>query len=166
LKRINDTFNLIAPDLLSEKDIAAQEAALNNISSKLDDIAGTGQGSYLNECIRQVNEIAATDPSLSNADGAPLGPVGRIPFPPELINYLSPDVLTKIKYSVSFLPDYYYGNSTGGSASLEANPGSKIQPGNWVADAKKTIRNDDALQINTEQYPYSLAGLEYVLGIY
>ena len=185
LRRINDTFNLISPDLLADSDIAAQEAALDSVSNKLENLAGTDSGSLLNECVSEVNQIAADDPNTSNADGAPLAPLGRIPFPLSLDgnplpgDYLSPDFMARIKYSISFLPDYYYGSATtGDSVQLNDNPASKVPrpPGNYFlsnrggytpGDPAKAIGCcDNVVQMNSEKYPYSLAGLEYVMGIY
>ncbi len=237
LKHINDLFNLIAPNLVADSDIAAEEATLSNLANKVDQITNPASGD-IEECIKEVNYIqsgcSASDPcpNAANADGAPMEPVGRIPFPDSLSPYFTQEFIDQFHTSISFLPDYYYGNGAGGAIGLGgvANPALKVRPpsggtfgddpnvtpalltkiksanaanyayipdpseitipdpnlvwptcgngacstgGNVVStpaspkgNLTKNIDETGFLPINSQMYPFSLAGLEAMIGIY
>ena len=115
LKKINDTFNLIAPDLHGDSYIAAQEATLNNITNTLEDISG--DGGFIEECLDVV-----LDPKYTGLNT-------RRPFPASLSGYLPQSFLAKFASSPnasyfsnrSFLPDWHY-------AQGDWNPPSANEP--------------------------------------
>jgi hypothetical protein len=146
LKRINDTFALIAPDLLSDTDITEQEAALDAVALKLQDLAGPGGD--IEQCVKEVAAQTA-------------GPAGRMPYPPSLAAYLPAEYVALFKTTPSFLPDYYYGQGQGAAqiAAFSSQYG-------FAQDPKKVIPNDDVVTINRQEMPNSLAGLETLLGMY
>ena len=105
LKRISDTFNLLAPDIIGASDLAKEEKTLDTISSRLETIAG--KGGDIEQCIKDVN-----DPTYT-------GPVGRVAFPANLQAYLPESLTGAIKQTPSFLPDYSYGAA--GSQTIQSN---------------------------------------------
>ena len=133
LKRINDTFNLLAPDLLSDTDITSEDAALDAVSNKLEDIAGTGGD------IEQCTADAAAQTA---------GPVGRRPFPASLMAYLPASFVAQFPSTSSFLPDYYYGQGqAAGELAVFA------QRFGFQQDPNKTVQNDDIVTIDGQPKP-------------
>jgi hypothetical protein len=147
LKRIADTFNFIAPNLVSKDDIAAELATENNISNKLDSIAG--KNGDIAECIKEVSK-------------APKGSeVGRRPLPADLQPYITDSDVANLPTTSSFLPDFYYGE---GQQADQLSAFQSIY--GFAEDPNKTIQNDDVVTINNQPMPNALGGLESLIGIY
>jgi hypothetical protein len=162
LRRINDTFNILAPDLHSDQDIKEQEALLDTIIDKVDSIVSTG--GYLDLCIDQVNN------SVINAEESSDGETRlfdthlmRLSYPATFNQYFPQSFKDRFKKpeGKSFLPDYYFrrGEDPSEVAYMKNLLGNKYNP-------SKEIRNDDIVTIDNQPIPNALATFEQFLGMY
>lgn len=162
LRRINDTFNILAPDLHSDQDIKEQEALLDTVIDKVDSI--TGDGGYLDVCVDLVNdsETNATEEGGKKPYIADVN-LMRLPYPSSLKSQIPESFKSQFKKpeGKSFLPDHYYrrGEDAGEVAYMRNLLGARYNP-------LKEIRNDDIVTINGQPIPNALATFEQFLGMY
>ncbi len=163
LRRINDTFNILAPDLHSDQDIKEQEALLDTIIDKVDSI--TDDGGYLDVCVDLVNDSETNATEDSNGNKLFIADVNlmRLPYPSSLSPQIPESFKSQFKKpeGKSFLPDHYYrrGEDAGEVAYMKNLLGARYNP-------LKEIRNDDIVTIDGQPIPNALATFEQFLGMY
>ncbi len=174
LRRISETFKLIAPNIHSKSDITKEEDAIVAIQAVYDSYAG--RGGEVEMCVKDTNSSAY------------LGPKNRLQYPKDVIQSMGPNRgdfmnFASVNYDKtfkrSFLPDWHYaqgsgitttggtgaGTTTGGTgatctAKSEELGGVGFDPDN------KYICNDDVVTINSQPSDQALSGLEQILGIF
>lgn len=150
VKRINDTFTLIAPDLHSPDDVAKEESTLRDIQNRYDDIAG--KDGLIDQCI--------ADTSASNYDG----PTQRMPNP----NIGNPD---NLPIMMTYLPEYEYG-----TANVTENPSARNADGDVTATTVTSDKIISVWDLFTKPNRISISGntklvselspFEQLIGIY
>lgn len=179
LKRISETFKLIAPNIHSKSDITKEEDTISAIQAVFDGYAG--RGGEVELCVKDTES-----PSY-------VGPKTRIQYPKEVIMSMGPNRQDFInfaytnydkEFSRSFLPDWHYaqgsglvltgpstssfGTSTSVSGSTDAicKAGSEAVGGGGFDPVNKYICNDDVVTIGSQPKEDALSGLEQILGMY
>lgn len=153
LKRISETFSLIAPNIHSSSDVTKQEntymAVVESLASQKDEVA---------VCIKDTASAGYT------------GPQHRVAYPKEITEQLGyyaqefRDFENKFKVGTSFLPDWKYAQGfisapTAGTSTTESTLLG-------FSASKKEIINDDVVTISSQPTTNALAGLEQLIGIY
>lgn len=171
LKRISNTFSLIAPAIHSQDDLTAEESGLNSIKDVYYSYTIVPNG-YIDLCIKDVK------------DKKYIGPNTRMSFPAELDVYLrntqeSPnmvapglpaDLTDTLKPDMSFLPNYFYGMGQK-NASTGDNQLGFFQTKYGIDQTQepyksRVIQNDDIVTINSQPIPNALRGFEQFINTY
>ncbi len=177
LRRISETFKLIAPNIHSPSDITKEEDVIVATQSVYDTFAGRGGSVAM--CVKDTNS--------SNYKG----PTSRIQYPKFVITQMGPNAQDFVnfaqsnydkKFTRSFLPDWHYAQGTGliltgpsgtsgtgtftGSTNSECTKESEKVGGGGFDPVHKYICNDDVVSIGSQPADQALSGLEQILGMY